>query len=145
MGIQRGNAPPAISIIETDINVDFKEPRDYKEWEKKNKNKTFNKKTSKMNESKLDDEEEEEELDEEFGTILDPKQATQNGKRCYFESLEQSGHSPQKLKKQKSSKTPKKIKKQESKSVPMSPANPYTLRGAPLGKKRGGALGSKAK
>merc|ERR1712129_586676 len=114
----RGNAPPAISIIETDINVDFKEPRDYKEWEKKNKNKTFNKKTPKMNESKLDDEEEEEELDEEFGTILDPKQATQNGKRCYFESLEQSGHSPQKLKKQKSSKTPEKIVKKQSKSVP---------------------------
>ena len=31
----RGTAPPAIDIIETDINVDFKEPRDYKEWEKK--------------------------------------------------------------------------------------------------------------
>lgn len=33
----RGNAPPGISIIETDIEVDFKEPRDYKEWQKKQK------------------------------------------------------------------------------------------------------------
>ena len=29
--------PPAIQIIETDIKVDFKEPRDYKEWEAKQK------------------------------------------------------------------------------------------------------------
>lgn len=32
-----GNAPFAVSIIETDIRVDFIEPRDYKEWEEKQK------------------------------------------------------------------------------------------------------------
>lgn len=35
----KGNAPPAISIIETDIKVDFIEPRDYKQWEKEQKKK----------------------------------------------------------------------------------------------------------
>merc|ERR1712113_344934 len=98
--IVRGNAPPAISIIETDIKVDFKEPRDYKEWEKKNKGKTFNKNTAKMqSDSKNNDDDEEEEDD--FGVLIDPITAAKNNKHSYFKSLEQSGHSPQKLKKTK--------------------------------------------
>eukprot|EP01084_Bolivina_argentea_P025260 46973_1 len=35
--IQRGNATPAVSIIKTDIKFDFKEPRDYKDWETNHK------------------------------------------------------------------------------------------------------------
>ena len=137
--IPRGNAPPAISIIETDIKVDFKEPRDYKEWEKKNKGKSFNKKTAKMTTESKDDEEEE----DDFGVLIDPITAAKNNKRSYFQSLEQSGYSPQKLKKQKSNSNSS--NKNIKQSNPTSPVNPYSARGAPLGKKRGGPLGSKDK
>eukprot|EP01084_Bolivina_argentea_P090165 162515_1 len=34
--IVQSTAPPAISIIECDIEIDFKEPRDYKQWQKHN-------------------------------------------------------------------------------------------------------------
>merc|ERR1712130_837306 len=81
--------------------------------------------------------------EDDFGVIVDPIKAVKNGKRSYFESLEQSGFSPQKLKKQKSN-SKKSPTKQNKITSPTSP-NPYSSRGAPLGKKRGGPLGSKAR
>merc|ERR1719415_30660 len=70
------------------------------------------------------------------------KTATKNGKSSYFESLEQSGYSPQKLKRQ-SSKSPKKNASPQKKRASIE--NPYSSRGAPLGKKRGGPLGGGGK
>merc|ERR1712154_458578 len=93
--VQRGNAPPAVSIIETDIKVDFKEPRDYKEWEKRNKERKF---SNKPPESK--EEVEEEEDDDGFGKIVDPTLNAQRTKRSHFDSLEHKGFHGQKLKRQ---------------------------------------------
>jgi len=146
--IPRGNAPPAISIIETDIKVDFKEPRDYKEWERKNKEKKF---ANTAAESKGDDgdEEEEEDDDDGFGVIVGAKDNAKKSKQSHFRSLEQSGFVPQKIKRQKSKSagaTPnKKASKPVSAASPLggSKVNPYSMRGAPLGKAtRGSALGS---
>lgn len=140
--IPRGNAPPAISIIETDIKVDFKEPRDYKEWQKKNKGKNFNT-TKKKQESKQNDEEEE----DDFGVIVDPIQNAKNSKSDYFQSLERSGIHAQTIKKSKN-KSKSKIQTPTSPTnisgfaAASSPINPYSTRGAPLGKSRGKALGS---
>ena len=142
--IPRGNAPPAISIIETDIKVDFKEPRDYKEWEKKNKGKNFNKK--KKEEEKINEEEE-----DDFGVIIDPIKNANKNKNDYFRSLEQSGFHAQKLKKQKSNKNTLSSPKASSSSnnnnnngdILGGIVNPYSSRGSPLGKSRGKPLGSK--
>mmetsp|Transcript_55543 Transcript_55543/g.92343 ORF Transcript_55543/g.92343 Transcript_55543/m.92343 type:complete len:422 (+) Transcript_55543:143-1408(+) len=139
--------PPAISIIETDIKVDFIEPRDYKEWEKQNKNSNFNFNESNQasgsgsgggGDSKQDEEEE-----DDFGVVVDPLQNAKSSKSTYFQSLEQSGVAGQTIKNKK--------KKQQT-SLPSSPpqsanannayassvaaaaANPYSSRGAPLGK-----------
>eukprot|EP00486_Rosalina_sp_Unknown_P002718 CAMPEP_0201574628 /NCGR_PEP_ID=MMETSP0190_2-20130828/19242_1 /ASSEMBLY_ACC=CAM_ASM_000263 /TAXON_ID=37353 /ORGANISM="Rosalina sp." /LENGTH=403 /DNA_ID=CAMNT_0048003135 /DNA_START=199 /DNA_END=1410 /DNA_ORIENTATION=- len=130
----RGNAPAAISIIETDIKVDFKEPRDYKEWQKKNKGKNFN--TKAKEEVKQDEEEE-----DDFGVIIDPIKNAKNTKADYFKSLEQSGIQAQTIKKSKSGGTPNKVSSPKASNV-SSPVNPYSARGAPLGATRGAALGS---
>jgi len=149
--IARGNAPPAIGIIETDIKVDFKEPRDYKEWERKNKQKKFTN-TSSESKSNEDEVEEEEEDGDGFGVIVGAKVNAKNSKQSHFQSLEQSGFVPQKIKRQKSKSagaTPQKNRNTNSKSKGLSAAsplggkvtNPYSMRGAPLGK--GKAKGAK--
>jgi len=140
--IPRGNAPPAISIIETDIKVDFKEPRDYKEWEKKNKGKNWNKKKA---EEKIDEEEE-----DDFGVVIDPIKNANKTKSDYFRSLEESGFHAQKLKKQKSNKalSPKSPQSTNNNNnnnnsdILGGIVNPYSSRGSPLGKSRGKPLGS---
>mmetsp|Transcript_51854 Transcript_51854/g.82713 ORF Transcript_51854/g.82713 Transcript_51854/m.82713 type:complete len:407 (-) Transcript_51854:162-1382(-) len=133
--IPRGNAPAAISIIETDIKVDFKEPRDYKEWEKKNKGKNFNHALSPKAESKAADEEEEE---DDFGVIIDPVENAKSSKSGYFRSLEESGIRGQKTKKSALPSSPSSMMRNSS----LGTANPYSSRGAPLGKTRGKALGT---
>ena len=40
--IIQSTAPPAINIIECDIKIDFKEPRDYKQWKMQNENENEN-------------------------------------------------------------------------------------------------------
>jgi len=143
--LQRGNAPPAVSIIETDIKVDFKEPRDYKEWEKKNKEKKFTNKPS--SDSKEADEEEEE---DDFGVIIDPTKAAQLTKQSHFSALESQGYQGQKIKRNRRSKSQSTLSngsnsnKSMSSSANASPTgkiNPYSSRGQPLGKARGGPLG----
>lgn len=136
--IPRGNAPAAISIIETDIKVDFKEPRDYKEWQKKNKGKNFNAKPKQ--EMKVDEDEEE----DDFGVIIDPVKTAKNTKSDYFKSLEESGIHAQTIKKSKSGGSNKGTMSPKSPTNNTSfAANPYSSRGAPLGQSsRGKALGS---
>jgi len=134
--VQRGNAPPAVSIIETDIKVDFKEPRDYKEWEKRNKEKKFAAKPSQESKEEL-----EEDDDDGFGVIVDRTKNAQNTKRSHFASLEHRGFHGQKLK-----------RRSKTQSAPTSAAasptgkiNPYSTRGQPLGKTRGSSLGATPK
>lgn len=153
--VQRGNAPPAVSIIETDIKVDFKEPRDYKEWEKRNKEKKFSNKPSSESKEEVDEED-----DDGFGMIVDPTLNALRTKQSHFDSLEHRGCRGQKLKRQKRAKTQSPLKSggqstggkggssYSSQSVNSSPAgkiNPYSTRGQPLGAAKGGALGGGGK
>eukprot|EP00488_Nonionellina_sp_1-RS-2012_P000728 TRINITY_DN1198_c0_g1_i2.p1 TRINITY_DN1198_c0_g1~~TRINITY_DN1198_c0_g1_i2.p1 ORF type:complete len:264 (-),score=116.88 TRINITY_DN1198_c0_g1_i2:187-921(-) len=128
--VRRGNAPAAISIIETDIKVDFKEPRDYKEWEKRSKGKTFNAKR----EQKVKEEEEEE---DDFGVVLDPIKNAKNTKSDYFQSLEHLGSRAQKLKKQKEARNVSSPQSARGNTNNTNDTiNPYSSRGSPLGKSK---------
>jgi len=151
--LQRGTAPPAVSIIETDIKVDFKEPRDYKEWEKRNKHNAF--KAKPKGDSKEDDDDEEEEDGDDFGVIVDPTLNAKKTKRSHFEALEHRGFHGLKIKRQKSnkSKSGSNLKADpiaksasapgSSMPSPTGKVNPYSRRGQPLGKARSGSVGAK--
>ncbi|ETO27608.1 ubiquitin fusion degradation UFD1 family protein, partial [Reticulomyxa filosa] len=153
------NVPYAISIIETDIKVEFKEPRDYKQWEKAQKEK------KEESQKQLQDSDnkyavclfcvclvyiyavnhvkfqtitfggQEEEEDKDW--VLD---AAKSDKSSYFKELEESGAKGNALKR--SSSSLRKNFSSNSLSSAASPASPtgantYSLpsktRGAPLG------------
>jgi len=92
------DAPYAVSIIETDIRVDFKEPRDYKDWEAKHK-KNNNNNALKNDQNGLNKDNKDDEEEEDF--IKPPNNndnILSNNKASYFEQLTASGSQPLKLK-----------------------------------------------
>jgi len=90
-----GTAPYAVSIIETDIRVDFQEPRDYKDWEAKQKrHENINDNNNSFGvDQKYNNEE------EEFAN--NNVAISSNNKKSYFEQLEASGSQALKLKERK--------------------------------------------
>jgi hypothetical protein len=137
--------PPAISIIETDIKVDFKEPRDYKEWCKQQEELKLKSNEQKMDIDQLFDNNNSKDvnisnIEDDDDWIVSPNQLIRQ-KSDYFKKIQQeTGESGYKLKDAKKQSSSKSLNSSPQKSQKQQPSLQQGLnksqRGQPLGIKK---------
>lgn len=128
--VVRGLAPPAISIIETDIKVDFKEPRDYREWEKINRDMNIAKQKQKL----IADEMESKQNEMDGAFVINAVEIEKRRKKTYFEELEANGAMGNQMKKR-NSKSKNMNHNNNNSNTHMCGVYNKPVRGVPLGAK----------